>query len=273
MIWLSVVTEVNHTLGSLCGMGNGEVKEIKLIVTDLDDTLLRRDKTFSDYTVDVFKRVRERGVLIAFATARSLGDSQEYRIILNPDGDIVTGGCLVYADEHLLRSYFMPEPQVTALLAELCSNPLVKSVSARSLNTRYSNIPMEGRICVDFRSPLPEKLLHCSYRSDDRALLSSIVSRYPELLFLHVSGSDLYDINPKEATKLNGVKTITEYFCIKLSEVVAFGDDYNDVEMLSECGIGVAMGNAIDECKAVADHICGDCDDDGMAKWLEKNLL
>jgi hydroxymethylpyrimidine pyrophosphatase-like HAD family hydrolase len=55
--------------------------------------------------------------------------------------------------------------------------------------------------------------------------------------------------------------------------VVAFGDDYNDVEMLSECGIGVAMGNAIDECKAVADHICGDCDDDGMAKWLEKNLL
>jgi hydroxymethylpyrimidine pyrophosphatase-like HAD family hydrolase len=273
MIWLSVVTEVNHALSGLCRMGIGKVKDIKLIVTDLDDTLLRRDKTISDYTVDVFKRVRELGVLMAFATARSLGDSQEYRIILNPDGYIVTGGCLVYAEKHLLRSYFMPEPQVMTLLAELCSNPVVKSVSARSLNARYSNIPMEGRICVDFRAPLLEKLLHCSYRSDDRALLSSIVSRYPELLFLHISGSDLYDINPKEATKLNGVKTISEHFNIRLSEVVAFGDDYNDVDMLSECGIGVAMGNAINECKVVADHICGDCDDDSVAKWLEKNLL
>ena len=43
---------------------------IKMIVTDLDNTLLRRDKTVSDYTAHVFRRVRERGILIAFATAR-----------------------------------------------------------------------------------------------------------------------------------------------------------------------------------------------------------
>lgn len=45
--------------------------DIKMIVTDLDNTLLRRDKTISNYTADVFRRVRERGVLVSFATVRS----------------------------------------------------------------------------------------------------------------------------------------------------------------------------------------------------------
>ena len=43
--------------------------------------------------------------------------------------------------------------------------------------------------------------------------------------------------------------------------------------MLRDCGIGVAVANAIDEVKAVADHICDTNDNDGVAKWLEENVL
>ena len=246
---------------------------IRLIVTDLDDTILRRDKTVSYYTIDVFKRAKKQGLLVAFATARFLDDSRDYRIILSPDGDIVTGGCLVFACNQLLRCNYLPEQQGVRLLAELCAHPLVKSVSARSQNARYSNIPIEGRICIDFSPPLPDKLLHCSFRTDDGTIVTSIAARYPEFLFLHVSGSDLYDINPKDATKLKGVKTLLDYYSINLSEVAAFGDDYNDIEMLRECGVGVAMRNSIDECKEVANYICGDCDEDGVANWIEENIL
>lgn len=246
---------------------------VKMVITDLDNTLLRSDEKISDYTVDVFRRVHERGILVAFATARSLENSQDYRVILNPDGDIVTGGCLVFAGKQILRSYYLPESQGAALLAELCAYPQVKRVSARSLNTSYSSIPMDGRICVDFRSPLPEKLLHCACRTDDVAFMKSIAARYPGFSFLHISGSDLYDINPKDATKLNGVKTISDYFDIHLSETAAFGDDYSDIEMLRECGIGVAVANAISEVKAVADQICDTNDNDGVARWIEDNIL
>ena len=250
-----------------------QMKSIKLIVTDLDDTLLRRDKTISDYTVNIFQRVRQRGLLVAFATARSLVDSQDYRTMLNPDGDIVTGGCLVFAGKQLLSSFYIPEPQGATLLSELCSYPSVKRVSARSLHARYANIPMEDRLCVDFQSTLPEKLLHCSCRTDDVLLIKSIAARYPDFLFLQVTGSDLYDINPIGATKMNGVKTLSEHFHIPLSQIVAFGDDFNDVGMLSGCGVSVAMKNAIDECKSVADNVCGDCDEDGVAHWIDVNLL
>ena len=244
-----------------------------LIITDLDKTLLKCDETISDYTIDVFQRVRECGVLIAFATGRSLESSQQYRSLLNPDGDIVTGGCLIFSGGQLLRSYYLPEPQGATLLEELCAYPLIKIVSARSLNTAYSNIPREGRICVDFKSPLPEKLLHCSCRTDDDAFMKLIAARYPDFSFLRISGSDLYDINPKDATKLNGVKIITEHFNISLSEVTAFGDDYNDIEMLKQCGTGVAVANAIDEVKAVANYVCESNDEDGIARWLEERML
>jgi len=57
------------------------------------------------------------------------------------------------------------------------------------------------------------------------------------------------------------------------TSALAFGDDYNDIEMLRECGIGVAVDNAIYEAKVAADYACGGCDEDGVAKWLEVNVL
>jgi hydroxymethylpyrimidine pyrophosphatase-like HAD family hydrolase len=90
---------------------------IKMIVTDLDRTLLRTDETISEYTKSVFRRCQNMGIKVVFATARSLESSQHYRIELNPDGDIVTGCCLVFVGKQLLRSYYLPEPQGTTLLA------------------------------------------------------------------------------------------------------------------------------------------------------------
>jgi len=246
---------------------------IKMIVTDLDGTLLRRNETVSEYTLDVIRRVRGQGILCAFATARSLESSQEYREILNPDGDIVTGGCLVYAQEQLLCNYALPVVRTKALLTELCSNPAVTRVAARSMGSAYSNKPEKNRTCVDYRSGLPEGLLHASCRTDDSEFIRLLAARYPEFSFIHFSGSDFYDINPKEATKLNGVKVLARHFNISMTEVAAFGDDNNDIGMLRECGVSVAMGNAIEACHAVANYTCSDCDEDGVAKWLEDYIL
>ena len=57
-----------------------------------------------------------------------------------------------------------------------------------------------------------------------------------------------------------------------MPEVVAFGDDLNDVDMLRGCGTGVAMANALDEVKLAADEVCGGNDEDGVAKWIEANM-
>ena len=82
-----------------------------------------------------------------------------------------------------------------------------------------------------------------------------------------------YQIKSKKAAKQYAITEVCTQLGIKISEVVAFGDDYNDVGMLRECGVGVAVANAIDEAKTAADYICDTNDNDGVAKWLEENVL
>jgi hypothetical protein len=72
-----------------------------------------------------------------------------------------------------------------------------------------------------------------------------------------------------DATKAKAVAALARHWGIAQSETVAFGDDLNDIDMLSYAGTGVAMGNA----KAVSDFICLRNEDDGAADWIERNLL
>jgi hydroxymethylpyrimidine pyrophosphatase-like HAD family hydrolase len=73
--------------------------------------------------------------------------------------------------------------------------------------------------------------------------------------------------------KWRAVQEVMSHYEIGEDEVVVFGDDVNDLEMVRECKVGVAVMNAIDEVKAVAKHICESNEDDGVAKWLKKNVL
>ena len=82
------------------------------------------------------------------------------------------------------------------------------------------------------------------------------------------------DVNPKNSGKDIGIDKIIEYYGIDLSETMAFGDGGNDIGMIKHAAIGVAMGNANDEVKTVADYITDDVDNDGVYKALKHfNLL
>lgn len=88
-------------------------KAIKMIVTDLDNTLLRRDKTISGYTMNVFRCVRERGILVAFATARYFRTVEEWvipTIGIRPDIVISENGAYSYSHVRpLYQSTFSPD--------------------------------------------------------------------------------------------------------------------------------------------------------------------
>ena len=77
----------------------------------------------------------------------------------------------------------------------------------------------------------------------------------------------------RKATKLNGIRLLAERYGIGLSETAAFGDDYNDIDMLSACGKGVAVENALPEVKAAANEVCGSSEEDGVARWIWDNVL
>ncbi|MCR5274876.1 MAG: HAD family hydrolase, partial [Clostridiales bacterium] len=79
---------------------------------------------------------------------------------------------------------------------------------------------------------------------------------------------DMYAFLPMSSGKVKAILSLSERSGIPVSDFIAFGDDLNDIEMLKTCGTGVAVGNAIDEVKEVADHITATNDQDGVAEFL-----
>ena len=74
------------------------------------------------------------------------------------------------------------------------------------------------------------------------------------------------------ASKLDAILHLTQKLDISLKDVLVFGDDINDIEMIQNCGVGVAMANALDLVKDVADRITASNDEDGVAVILEEVL-
>ena len=83
------------------------------------------------------------------------------------------------------------------------------------------------------------------------------------------SSDILLEIMDKGITKSRGIAVLLGHFGLTAQQALAFGDNYNDVDMLQYAGTGVAMGNAPEEIKAIADAVTDTNDHEGIAKYLE----
>ncbi|MEG2684853.1 MAG: HAD hydrolase family protein, partial [Erysipelotrichaceae bacterium] len=106
----------------------------------------------------------------------------------------------------------------------------------------------------------------------DAKLIEEIASKYEDLDFLPFA-EGRYDIVQKGIGKDWGLKQLCNYLNLDATNIIAFGDNYNDITMLKYVGIGIAMGNGEHCVKAIADDICDSADNDGIAKALERYKL
>lgn len=246
---------------------------IQMIVTDLDRTLLRSDRTISDYTVDVLKRCRERGVRVAFATARRRKRVTDFIETVRVDAVISVNGAVVYVDDEPVIEHVISEETKLEFIRDLHDAGI--KLAAESPDAVYSNRHEPGydRIIWDFTEAVPVPINRISIRHDNHEQVLSLAGKYDDLRVYSVTGETIFDIDPAAAGKYRGVERLAEHFDIPMSEIIAFGDDFNDVEMLEYAGIGVAVANACEEARQAADYICQSNDEDGMAKWLEEHVL
>lgn len=80
-------------------------------------------------------------------------------------------------------------------------------------------------------------------------------------------------ISHQEATKLHGIYEVAKFLRVKKSEIIGIGDSGNDFQLLMACGLKVAMGNAIDDLKAIADYVAPPVEEDGVVDVIEKFIL
>jgi len=251
---------------------------MKLIITDLDNTLLRSDKSISKYTAKVFERIRAKGYLIAFATARGCAISRFVEKI-KPDIIVSNGGATISVHGEVIYRNLLSEKDVETIIAMCYAFTDDKAlITVENDDGYYCNfIPSDpDRRSVftysDFKNfRAPAYKVSPELEKDEWA--EAIVKACSNCTLLNFTGEKWRRYAGGHSDKETALKILVEHLGITLDDVVAFGDDINDLGMLKLAGTAVAVSNAIDEVKAIADHITDSNDQDGVARFLERVVL
>lgn len=254
----------------------------KLLLFDLDGTLLRSDKTISKVTMQELQKCRERGLMIGVSTSRSEKNCMEFIAELNPEVVISSAGALVKCRQEYIYKAEFTKTETMELIQkarQICGDDC--EISIDTVDAHYWNYKIDPKqqdrswgdsIFTDFQDFEQESLKMCVEIFDEK-VVEKLQQNLPDCDCVRFSDGCWYKFTKKTATKENAILHICKDCGITTDEIAAFGDDFADIGMLKLCGIGVAMGNAIDEVKAVADYVIGDNDNDGIGYYLQKELV
>lgn len=253
------------------------MENCRLLLFDLDGTLLRSDKTISQATLNALHGCRKKGILIGVSTSRGQQNALSFIEELQPDVLIASGGALVkYNGKYIYKAEFSKEEtrQMIAFAREVCGADC--EITIDTLDSHYWNYKIDPKkqdhswgdsIYTDFKDFEESSLKMCvEIFEDSQAMRLSKLLDWCDCI--RFSDGYWYKFTKKTATKEHAIKELCSVCGISTEDITAFGDDYADIGMLNLCGTGIAMGNAISEVKEQADLVIGSNDEDGIAKYL-----
>ena len=250
---------------------------IKAIFFDIDGTLASfKTHQIPKQTLTALKKLQQKGIKLFIATGRG----KDGLDVLNDfpfDGYITLNGQYCYTQDKLIYENTIAKEDLQALLDYLQKKPFPCGFTEE--HTKYFNLRDERVDAIhaithnddhpasDCRHVIDHKIYQCMCfvdQEEEKELLKvmphCITARWHPLFC---------DVSPIGGTKQNGIDQFLKYYDIDLSETMAFGDGGNDIPMLNHVALSVAMGNANDEVKAIADYITDNVDDDGIIHAFE----
>lgn len=264
-----------------------------LIALDLDGTLLTDEKTITDRTKLVIKKARQAGHIVVIATGRPHRASLPYYEELKLDTPMINfnGAYLHHPTDKKWEALHSPLPVRTALaVVETCYQLGVHNIMAEILGDVYLDRYDEEFMAI-FHINSEDNLIHVgslkNQLNDDptsliihprdnqvEELRESLDRDHASVIEHRHWGApwNMIEIVRKGMNKGVAVDRIAKYYQIKPENVVAFGDEDNDYEMIDYAGVGVVMDNGADHLKKIAKHITATNQADGVAVFLENYL-
>jgi Cof subfamily protein (haloacid dehalogenase superfamily) len=255
---------------------------------DLDGTVLRRNLTITEATVNALHVLRERGVRLVVATGRRFEGAREYTARLgfgDEDPVICYGGSMIRrmngetllhrtlpkgvsievlewaAEKGLHARTFVDgkivvSPQTPAVLRYLSERePDVEVVESPADWLRNGGENPTKLVVVDRPDRIPHWLGEARRTFSDHLLITRSLPHYVE-------------VGNPEGTKASALKFLCERWEIDPAHTLAFGDAENDIDMLSFAGLGVVVGGMTEEVRAIADAVVASVDEDGVASFI-----
>ena len=270
-------------------------EHFKAIAFDMDGTLLNSKKEISEYTLDMINKAFDEGKEVVLSTGRCIAELRDYfKVIPRLRFAICSSGAIVYdvKEEKIIYSNCIPPDKVNAVLEESKKEDLmvhildiesivdedkVKKMDYYGMGvyqSMYEKVTTKVSDIYEYYgfhpNPVPKLNLYhatASGRMRTRKRLENLG------LVLVDAEKTALECSAPGVTKGTGLKKLCEHIGIDVKDVIAVGDADNDIDLLKTAGFAVAMGNANDNLKAVADVVVKDCDHDGCGEAVFKYLL
>ena len=267
---------------------------IYLVAVDMDGTLLHNDKSISDYTINVLRKIVEKGILLVPASGRPL-NGMKAAVLNNVKGikyAICSNGAMLMdvQKEKSISETGIPIEKALEALTYLEQFPVAVYVHTdrgtfraegwekRGLSEKYPYIRFSEGNVKNLREFLRTSRVNVmkmgAYILTDNLAQKLLEkgSPIPGIAFLR-SGDGIIELNSTNASKGNALCILCEKLGIQLENVLAIGDNENDISMLQAAGISAAMENAEDDVKQAAKFVAGNNEEDGAAHFLEEWVL
>ncbi|MUK90604.1 Cof-type HAD-IIB family hydrolase [Ornithinibacillus sp. L9] len=265
-----------------------------LIALDLDGTLLSDKKEISTKNKQIIFQAMKQGHIVVIATGRPHRASIQYYHQLGLKTPMVNfnGALIHHPTDHKWDALHSPMPKRTALrVVEACYDLDVNNLLAEVKDDVYLDKYDEEIINLfqhvgHEESPFTIGSLKNNLTEDPTSLLihpkedhirdirNHLTEFHAEVIEHRKWGApwNIIEIVKKGMNKAVGLQKIAHYYHIPNERIIAFGDEDNDLEMIDYAGVGVAMGNAIDELKSIAKHVTDTNEQDGIGTFLENYL-
>lgn len=269
---------------------------IKLVVSDMDGTLLNKEGKISSGNEKAIQAARDKGVPFVLCTGRIYSAVQPYAEYLKLEAPVI--GC----NGAIIKS---PQSGEVLYINEMKPDVVGKVVDIFRKYDHYFHFYDEDTVYAEKRGPLfeyiemmaeklggssiktrlvhdvkelignPVKVLKMGFNIVDEEISPKIIEevRLIDGLTVVQSAPSLMDIMNADVSKGKAIEALAMIYNISTDEIMAMGDNDNDIEMIQTAGIGIAMGNARDTVKDAADDIAVHHEEDGVAWALEKYIL
>lgn len=264
-------------------------RHIRLLVSDIDGTLVRHDKSLSEGAIAAVGRARTAGITVSLISARPPSGMLWIAERLQLTGVLgaFNGGTIVHPDGTIVAAERL-EPACAARALALLEHPAVspwlfadgqwfaKTIDAVHVPSERRAANVEPVITRDFAGLLArvDKIVGVS---DDHALVERLDASVSAALgtAATVGRSQPYylDITARAANKGDGLSALAMAAGVPLEEVAVIGDQRNDLPMFARAGLSIAMGQGPPEVRAAADRVTRSNDEDGVAHAIDEIVL
>lgn len=259
----------------------------KLIAIDMDDTLITSDKIITERSKKALHDAEAAGAYVVLASGRMAANVKELYEPLGLKSPCICGGGsqVVDQDFNLIHTCYIPSDLAKEVLAYAKELGVYVQIFNDGdflfqKHTEFTDVyqgisglnPVELPTLFELTEVNTPKVLIIHEAEKMPAIQEKFQRRFP-MLNIGRSRPHFLEFNNPEGNKGNALKVLAEKLGLGREELIAVGDNQIDASMIEYAGLGVAVGNALDEIKAIADYVSADNNHEGVTEVIEKFIL